>query len=362
MGQVAHVTGIILYHQVRDRLPQIPQEPLGNLRGVHHAPRDHREEREQVIAPPRLELLAHLRGPVLRAVLPAIDVRRYQAGVHRTAFDAGIVHQLGHHPGEAGFNALLAQLVAFQPPAGFRSWCVFHPGARVAQPQHRPLALGHFPLQTPVAAHSRGQVDHPAAVNQHVCRQALPSRHVHEACLKQRLLPNTRNPMRADGGERQHRNVLVEPGHLLRLGRRAVKLLRAGQVGLAPDDLLHRLLRCDPRPAAAVPARVIVHVHFQAQPPSLRRHVLEQAAPLRAHEISRSDGRALVRLHDQHAPNSHALHRLQISSDAVTRDIAAEPEPIDPWPSGVGWLVETAFQVVRGRQVEGAEGRQGQDS
>ena len=160
MRKVPHVAGVILHHQLRNRLPQIPQEPLGNLRVVHDPPRDHRQQREQVVAPPRLKFLAHLRRPVLRPVLPAINMRRHQPGVCRAALAGGIAHDLGHHPGEVGLNALLAQLVAFQAPPGFRSWGVLDPCARVPQPQHGPLSLGRVPLQTPVAVHARSEVEH----------------------------------------------------------------------------------------------------------------------------------------------------------------------------------------------------------
>ena len=46
----------------------------------------------------------------------------------------------------------------------------------------------------------------------------------------------------------------------------------------------------------------------------------------------RPDGRALVHLHDQHAADADALHRLQVGGDPLAGDVAVEPEPVDPRP------------------------------
>ena len=78
MGKFPHVTRVILRYELRDRLPQIPEKPLRNLRALHDTPGDHGQEREQVVAAPVLEFLAHGRRPVLGPVFPAINVRRHQ--------------------------------------------------------------------------------------------------------------------------------------------------------------------------------------------------------------------------------------------------------------------------------------------
>ena len=144
--------------------------------------------------------------------------------------------------------------------------------------------------------------------------------------------------------ERQHRDVPIVIRHRLRLRQRGLEAPRAFDVGLGPDDLLHGQLGRDPRPAAAAPAGVVVHVHLQPQPVRLGADMLEQLAPQRPAEPRRAFRRALVHLHDQHAADAHALHRLQVGGDAVAGDVAVQREPIDPRPGGVGRLEEAFFQ------------------
>ena len=46
VGQRLHVAGIVLHQQIGDRLPQVPEEPLGDLQAIDHAAGDHRQERQ----------------------------------------------------------------------------------------------------------------------------------------------------------------------------------------------------------------------------------------------------------------------------------------------------------------------------
>ena len=122
-------------------------------------------------------------------------------------------------------------------------------------------------------------------------------------------------------------------------------MLRAGDIGLGPDDLLHGLLGLDPRAAAAVPAGVVVHVHFEAEPLRLGVDVPEQLAPALAHEIHRAHRRALVHLHDEHAADADAFHRFEVGRDAVAGDVAVQPEPVDP---GTGVRRRPAKTLLQG--------------
>jgi len=55
----------------------------------------------------------------------------------------------------------------------------------------------------------------------------------------------------------------------------------------------------------------------------------------------------LVHFHDQHAPDTDALHGLQVSRDPLARDVAVQPEPIHPGPRRVRRPDEALRQVVR---------------
>ena len=104
------------------------------------------------------------------------------------------------------------------------------------------------------------------------------------------------------------------------------------RVGLGPDEFLHGQVGRDPRPAAATPARVVVHVDLEPEPIRLAADVFETLAPRRQAKARRPLRRALVHFHDEHAADADALHGFQVGGDAVAGDVAVEPEPIDPGP------------------------------
>ena len=53
-------------------------------------------------------------------------------------------------------------------------------------------------------------------------------------------------------------------------------------------------------------------------------------------------------IHDEYAADAHALHRLQIGSDAVGCDIGVVPKPIDPRPRLRLRLLKIFREAVRG--------------
>ena len=75
VGQRAEMPGVVLDEHVGDRLPQVPEETLGDLQAIDHAAGEGRQQRQQVVAAPLLEFLAHAGRPVLRAHFPTVDVR-----------------------------------------------------------------------------------------------------------------------------------------------------------------------------------------------------------------------------------------------------------------------------------------------
>jgi len=302
------VPGIILDDHVRDGLPQIPQEPLRDFEAPDHAPGHRGEKRQGVVPAPRLELIAHPGCPVLRPVLPAVNVSGDQ---HLACRGAGVGDEFAHHAGEVRLDALLAQLVAFEAAAAFGRRGVLHARARVAEPQHRPFAGGHVPHEMPALIHRAAQVDNGRAVDHHLQRETgLHNRRRHEARLIASLDLDVFNAVRAGRWEREHLDIPIETRDRFRLLEHTVKMLRPFEVCLAPHDLLHGLFGRDPRPAAAVPPRVVVHVDLEPEPLRLRDYVFEQCPPRVAHERHRPGRDTLVHLHDQHPADAHAFHRL----------------------------------------------------
>ena len=128
----------------------------------------------------------------------------------------------------------------------------------------------------------------------------------------------------------QHDDVAIEVLRCRRLRQRRVEVGRAFEDALTDHDPLRRLVRFDPRPAAARPAGIVVHVDLESQPVGLRHHVPEHRAPRFGHEAMGAGRIAHVAVHEQQAPDAGSLHGLQIGGDALARDIAFEPETIDP--------------------------------
>ena len=61
LASVAQLAGVVLHEHVRDRLPQVPEEPLGDLQAVDHAAGQHGQQRQQIVAAP-LRNSSRIRG------------------------------------------------------------------------------------------------------------------------------------------------------------------------------------------------------------------------------------------------------------------------------------------------------------
>ena len=297
----------------------------------------------RVVAAPFPELFPHPRRPVLGAVLPAVDVRRHQRLAGRGAH---VGDELPHHARELGLDALRAQLVALEAAAACRSGGVLYAGARMAEAQDGPLPGRHVPLQAAISVHLPGEVDDARLGDRHRGRQLNLGRGSHVPSFIKSLRSDVRNAIISRRREGQHRDIPIKIAQGFWLRELARELRRARDPRLAPDDLLHRLFRGDPRPAAPVPAGVVVHVDLEPEPPGLGDGMLEEPPPLVPHERRRTDRRALVDLHDQDAADPDALHGLEVGRDPLAGDVAVQPEPVDPRPGRVRRLDESRPQGV----------------
>ena len=313
-------------------------------RAVHDSARDRGKEHERVVAAPVPELFAHPRRPILGAVLPAVDMRRHQRLAGRGAH---VGDELAHHARELGLDALRAQLVALEALAARRSGGVLDSRAGVPETQDGPFPGRHVPREAPVSAHLCREVDDARPVDRHRRRNLRFGRRGHVPAFIKRLGFDVGNAVIALGRRKgQDGDIPVKIAHGLGPRQRRREMRRPREPGLAPDDLLHRLFRSDPGPAAPVPAGVVVHVDLEPEPSRLGDGELEQPPPLVPHERSLANRRALVDLHDQDAADADALHGLEVGRDPLAGDVAVQPEPVDPGPGRVRRLDESRLQRV----------------
>ena len=65
VAQVPHVPRVVLQNEIRNKPPQVPQEPFGDLSGSHHTARQGRQVRKKIVPAAIPEYLAESRRPVL---------------------------------------------------------------------------------------------------------------------------------------------------------------------------------------------------------------------------------------------------------------------------------------------------------
>ena len=345
MRQFAEIAGIILPHQVRHRLANVPEEALGNFRAADNASGQGRQKGLQIVAAAGPKLLPETGRPVLRPSLPTVNMSSDQCFA-RQRF--GIRDDLGHQAVEHRFCCFPAQFVCFQPQTGLRRGMIFHASGSMTKAENRPLADRGWPIQAPIGCKSRGQVDN------FLDRNGLFRWNHRKFCSRRDKVRGksglglnafqTGIPRR--GGKGQDGDVLVIMGGFLGFPQDRFKMARPFDVGLGPNDLLHRKFRRDPRTAAAAPASVIIHIDLQSQTMGFGADMLKQLAPDRRTERRLAFGRALVHFHDEHAADAGPLHRLEVGGDAVTGQIAIEPEPIHPRSRRSRWLQEALFQTA----------------
>ncbi len=152
-----------------------------------------------------------------------------------------------------------------------------------------------------------------------------------------------------------------------RLGQHAMEGLRTGQRGLAPDELLHRLLGLDPGSARLAPAGRAENRHLKAQPVRLSGGVADRIEPLRVpKEDLRLHGLASARadIRQLHAADSHPVHPLEVLVDPLLGNVAIGPVPPGPGLGRVGRILESLGQGINrtlgGGGQDGAEGSEGE--
>ena len=267
--QRPQMPGVVVLKQLRERQAQIPEESLRRLEAVHDAPGHHGQKGRHVITPPFFKFLAHPRGPVLRARLPAIDVRRDQ---RLPGERTGIGNQLLHQARKMDIHRLSAQAIHFQPHPRSGGWMVILPRRGVPKTKYDPLPFRHVPGQLPILK-LRPQVHDPTRRHGLLGRNGRQLRSDARKFGQYRLGLEPRLPIDIRDAEfavsrhrdRHHSDLPVIIFHRRRLRQGQLHMLRPLHRRLCPDHLLHRELRRDPRSGAPAPASIVGHVDLHPQ-------------------------------------------------------------------------------------------------
>ncbi len=373
---------MVLDNQLLGRLAQVPEEAFRDFEAADHTARHDWQVAQQIIAPPPLEFLAKPPRPVLRTHLPAINVQHGPAGAAGLARPKPAQERLDKRR-IVRIERRRVELVALKAQARQRRRAGGLARGPAAETQHRPVAVRHVPLEPSVGRELAREVQDligcdALADRQHRMLRGRGQERL-DARLRrvrrpiiERLFIDIGNPALAGGrGKRQHRNVAVEviPGLLefrgerplaeerrarRRPGQGRAEVQRAGDVGLAGDQVLHGLLGADPWPAAAAPAGTGVEGQLQAQALGLLDRVPEESLPLRAHELDRPARNAHIHLHQQPAAKPGLGHRLQVGRNPLPRHVAIHEKPIRPRPRLRGRIAKAR---VERRHIGGGNGQ-----
>ncbi len=213
-GQLAEAAGVILDDELGDRPAQVPQEALGDLQAPDDPPREDRQIGVEVVAAALGEFGRHRRGPVLRAVLPAVDVRRDEDLAGRRA---RVGDELLHHAAVVGLDPRSGELVALEAAAAFRRRGVLDARRGVAETHDGPLSGRNVPGQAAVRVQPLLEVDDPRRVDDLRGGQVAPGGRPDGADLVGRLGLDAGDPIGARRREGQDRDVAIEPGRCLGL-------------------------------------------------------------------------------------------------------------------------------------------------
>ena len=155
--------GVVLEHQFRSGLAQVPQEALRLLPRSHQQPGIGGQERLRIVAAPLPEFLAEGATPVLGAGFPTIQMQRRPAAVGMARPD--FVQELLVKLLEVISKRSRIKPIRLEPVAGFR--CRPGGGARAARGQthDRPFPRRHFPVQRAIGAQARGEVQHGGGID-----------------------------------------------------------------------------------------------------------------------------------------------------------------------------------------------------
>ena len=364
MGIRFHDLGVILEHQILSGETHIPEETLALLHPLHGASGIGQKERLGIIATSFFKLLEERRRPVLRAGFPAIHVQIRQPVLLRARAD--FFQQGADEFGEVEIDRLCIELVGLASLGRARSWSSACAIDAAAHTNHRPISGRHFPVERAVGFQVLRQVHDLVggddARRSRLCvvdggRQVgfhLFPRRVGLALVK-RLLVDVGNH-RIGTGERIHREILVKrmphrEEWLLALiwhGELLGNLLRSLEIHRAEDQMLHGILRLDPRPAASAPTRPDAQIHIDPQALRVAHHLDKCILPRLGHPLHRPLWNSQVHLEEKHLIDADLFHVLQLGRHLLRVQIAVIEIPINARHRRVRRFVEALLESLLG--------------
>src|SRR5579883_935108 len=109
MRQFGQAAGVIVRDQVGNGPANIPQETLRKILSIDPSAGEGRQIRYRAVPPTRLELFNEVRGAVLEANFPTVNVRRFKRAITTCARD-----QPGQESLEVRVYGFPAQFIAFE--------------------------------------------------------------------------------------------------------------------------------------------------------------------------------------------------------------------------------------------------------
>ena len=375
-------SGVVLDDELIRGPSHVPEKTLALFEAADDPARISREIGERIVAAPLHELSAEIRGPILGAHFPAVDMdRRPAAGVRLPRLRP--FQELPEILLEVGIEGRGVELVAFEAESrdGRR------PGDRAVVPppeaEDRPLSGRDAPRESAVRPELVREIDDPLRLDGRARRLGEGRRSPEERLdaglgrergpVVERLFLDILDfALDRRRGESEHRRILV-PGFAdplqvrgdaplaeerlfwRRHGELPAKIRRAFDLDGARDEVGHRSLRLDPRAPAPGPARTGAHDQADAEPLRLPDGVGEEVHPLLAHQVRFSPRDPDVDLEEEDVSDPRLFHRLEVARDPLPVDVAVHEIPVNTGPIRVGRCEETVLQSVAGRRGRGQE-------
>ena len=298
---------VVLHHQVADKLGVVMPEALALLCAADRHSRQDRQPWPRIVSVRLGETFQEIRRPV--GGRPDL---------------VAIVHQM-----RQGTEAI--------PPFRERIEDVIEVNRRGFAAEvvdNRALGIRAWAIETLVGVATNKAQDFPRSSRHRPCQPAFRI----GFCIDHKWLSGT--------GHRHgnHRRFLKHRTHLCRQRQHPGKLARTLHSNLAPEKLLARIVRSDPRPAG-VPAARSDHTEFQPEALRLVHRVVDGFQGLRPEE-SGAGGDDFLRIGDaaeipdDGAAQALGLHFLQLAGDLLFIHITVQPCPQDGGTRSEGRVAE----------------------
>ena len=158
---------VILGKEISDGAAEVPQKAIADVRAFHNSAGQHRQVGSRVVSAPTLKFADHLLGPVLVVGFPAVHEE-----IAETFAEVRAQRSRNHVDVSPGIVAdvFAAELVYFVS-RGFRTGrMIFLSGQRIPHAQDDPLSRRHIPIERPILAHLRCQIDDISERDRLICR------------------------------------------------------------------------------------------------------------------------------------------------------------------------------------------------